>query len=184
MKVQPVPGRTWKEIDNDSKKFLKDFSPSLLEELSSFPVVDFIEFRLDMIGYEMELAELPFGKEAETDFEEKLIRLSEITYNGIHENNGRNRFTVIHEVGHAILHDSHFRQILRKEKPNTKLYRKNIKPYEDPECQANVFAACVLMPTNHIKKLAKDNVCIQDICEIFKVSYTAVENRLNGLHRF
>ena len=183
-RVQPVPGMSWKAVDNIVTKFLEKFYPNLLEEPNELPVQDFLEFHLNKIGYDYEVADLPYGKEAETDFENKVIRISTSTYDALCRNDGRARFTVMHEVGHAILHHKYFRGILRKENPNIRLNRSKIPPYRDPECQANVFASSVLMPTKFIKEMKRRGTDALEISDIFAVSHSTAAYRIDNLHKF
>jgi hypothetical protein len=183
-RVQPVPGMPWKSIDVIVTRFIDNFYPELLNNPGEFPVQEFLELKLSKIGYDYEIAELPHGKEAETDFQEKVIRISVSTYEALCRNEGRARFTVMHEIGHAILHDKYFRGIIRKERPNIILNRKKIPAYKDPECQANVFASSALMPTKFIKGMCLRGTDEYEIAAMFAVSYSTALYRIKNLDKF
>ena len=63
----------------------------------------------------------------------KKIIVRESVYYGACDGNERDRFTIAHEVGHYLMHS---KQSLRLARSSRK-----IKTYEDPEWQANTFAA-------------------------------------------
>ena len=104
-RVQPVPPTSWKKIDEVVTRFITRFYPELLNTPGPFPVQEFLELRLSKIGYDYEVVDMPTGKEAETNFKDKIIRISSVTYEALCRNDGRARFTVMHEIGHVILHD-------------------------------------------------------------------------------
>jgi hypothetical protein len=85
----------------------------------------------------------------------------------------RSRFTVMHELGHALL--GHERTINRQ-KPEHET-----KIYEDSEWQANQFAAEILMPLDVIKKYSLNSAL--DIQTHFNVSFLAANNRVNQLNK-
>jgi len=95
--------------------------------------------------------------------DECFIWLRDDVYEGACAGNGRDRFTVIHEVGHLLLHTSD-RIMLRRGlgKPKT---------YCDPEWQANCFAGEFLMPP----ELVRACTCAADVSQVFGTSYQAAE---------
>lgn len=82
--------------------------------------------------------------------------------------NARHRFTIAHEIGHLLLHR------------NVKLARTDRarKIYEDPEWQANVFAAEFLAPTHLIGEMS-----VTEISLAFGISRQAATNRYNSIQR-
>ena len=124
----------------------------------SVKIVQLFESFLPVIGFDYEIVEDKELKNnyAETDLNRDIIRVRESVYNGATEGNYRDRFTIAHEIGHAILHKN--RTFLCRE-------NENLKPYEDPEWQANTFAGELLVPNNMIL-----NKSIQEISETYKVS--------------
>ncbi len=73
-------------------------------------------------------------KHGEADPADMRISLREDVYDGMVAGNGRDRFTVLHEIGHLFLHQSD-RIVLNRQTSHEKL-----KAYKDPEWQADFFA--------------------------------------------
>lgn len=96
------------------------------------------------------------------------------------------RFTVAHEVGHDVFHDDYMDQ------NNPHLFHKNLNPKEKDrlEIQANLFAACLLMPQNmfirayhEIYEEEFNDYFIQErLSERFAVSRQAIEYRMEALN--
>lgn len=94
--------------------------------------------------------ELTMGGDEGLTFPEKnLIQIREDVYDGAVEGVGRHRFTMAHELGHLFLHRGSVSFARSK---------LDIKPFEDPEWQANCFAGeflvskelCMEMPIPRI----------------------------------
>jgi Zn-dependent peptidase ImmA (M78 family) len=91
----------------------------------------------------------------------------------------RQRFTCAHELGHAVLHHKDYldRQIAFRNDGN----------YDIEEKEANIFAACLLMPGDYLKDLyctIKDATTIDKIAklaEYFEVSTQAMFYRLKNM---
>lgn len=100
-----------------------------------FPILHFVEY----VFYEC------FDVVTDSEFSEELqgltyplsytIQLKESVYNGLLKDNPQDRFTLAHELGHLLMHDSY---IKTNEILNTK---------EDPEWQADTFAKELLAPS-------------------------------------
>lgn len=71
------------------------------------------------------------------DPQEKTLALREDVYAGLLNNHGRDRFTAMHEVGHAVLHRVTLNRVSGEGV---------VSAFRDPEWQANTFAAAALMP--------------------------------------
>lgn len=86
----------------------------------------------------------------------------------------RQRFTVAHELGHAVLgHGSSPRE-------NSKKYDKN--NYQLKEFQANEFAGELLIPTESLNYYINNtNSHFSDLCSIFLVSDNAMTVKLRRL---
>lgn len=78
--------------------------------------------------------------------EEHTIIIRESVYLGARYGNGRDRFTIMHEIAHYMLHDKTSITFARGPE--------EIKIYEDPEWQADAFAGEFLMPYDLIKNLS------------------------------
>ncbi len=94
----------------------------------------------------------------------------------------RRRFTVAHEIGHALLH--------LKDVPNgsytdsrTQLFRlANVTPLSDPaETNANQFAAALLMPDEWVRLAHQRTRNVADLAREFNVSVDAMTFRIKNL---
>jgi len=91
----------------------------------------------------------------------------------------RKRFTIAHEIAHAILH------------PNTTSamhidYRQALKNYTNEseltrEIQANMLAAALLMPVRLVRNAWDRLKDVDDVADLFKVSKRAAAIRLESL---
>ena len=84
----------------------------------------------------------------------------------------RQCFTVAHELGHYFLHRNVNSDILYREKSNSD---------SDIEKEANEFAAELLMPESAIRAYWPIADSIQNLANIFGVSYLAMKTRLQYL---
>jgi len=137
-----------------------------------FPVMPFLERVLDN---ELGLVELQIYEDADCEGAEGLtclngtrIVLPQSVYVGASEGSPRDRFTVAHELGHFFLHT----QVSLARTPHSG----RVRPFENPEVQANRFAAELLMPF----RLFRDHEDVESVCERFGVSASAATNRLKG----
>lgn len=97
-----------------------------------------------------------------------IMRIREDVYYGACNGNGRDRFTIAHEVGHYLLHNNDSISLARN--------KGEIVPYEDPEWQANAFAGELLIPAKLVKGLS-----YQEISEKCGVSYEAAKYQLSKI---
>lgn len=83
----------------------------------------------------------------------------------------RQRFTVAHELGHALLHNEgvHERSDVR------------LTSYRKHEVEANKFAAALLMPSDHVSVAVDLGKNLEELAELFGVSQTAMRIRLETL---
>ena len=134
-----------------------------------FDVISFIENTCyELTGLIMEVVEDNGNELAKNEYakyipSENCIKVRQSVYNGAVNGNGKDRFTLAHELGHSLMH----REMA--------LYRSDKMPkkYEDPEWQANEFAANVLCPMNEI-----DNMNLYDISDDYGVSLEVAQNQL------
>ena len=101
--------------------------------------------------------------------EDKIYLLDE-TYDQATEDIPRDRFTLAHELGHSILHGECYIDQYPTKCKN--------KIYEEPEWQADQFAACILAPKDMIVKHCKT---ISDIETTFGVSYSCAKKRYDDI---
>ncbi len=125
-----------------------------LESSLEFPVLYFLEHILIEIldNFEFEVVddpELDCEALAYPDNNKILVRHS--VYDGAYNGNPRDLFTIAHEIGHLFMHRGSVISFARGNK-------RKIKPYEDPEWQANTFAGELLAPPDLIKNLSKEEI--------------------------
>ena len=137
-----------------------------LENSLEFPILFFLEHILVEIldNFEFEVvddAELGCEALAYPDRNKILVRQS--IYDRAYNGNPRDLFTIAHEIGHLFLHQETSISFARGK--STK-----IKPYENPEWQANTFAGELLAPPNLIR-----NLSIEEVMQKCKVSRQTAE---------
>lgn len=118
------------------------------KETKQFPIVKFLELIMPKI---VENFHIYIADENEMGnvhglacVEEDCIKIRKDVYEGAIEGNGRDRFTLAHELGHYLMHDKKHVKLARIEAG------KSIEAFRNPEWQANTFAAELLMPINLI----------------------------------
>jgi len=140
-----------------------------LNENKAFPIMRFFEYVLPEIVPGFEWYVVPDdqmdGCDGRTVPEKNQIFLKQSVYDGACANNHRDRFTVAHEIGHLLLHSDDFVSLART--------NKKIQAYEDPEWQANTFAAELLIPISQIKDLSPKEISLK-----YKVSVSAATIQL------
>jgi Zn-dependent peptidase ImmA (M78 family) len=127
--------------------------------------------------------ELSDGVEGMT-FPDGRVILSEETYRGAHDGLGRPRFTVVHECYHGIRHREQIRRALIDSGELVLCRRQIVKPFRDPEWQANAFSGALLMPAPMVRMLAAKqsrSLLPATMREEFGVSTQAAEVRLQVL---
>ena len=164
-----------------SRKQIKAFTKYIrdlcgMTDCLYFPVLEFFENILpnliDDFTYEVvEYSEMP-DKEGETTPSRNKIKIREDVYEKAVLGDGRSRFTILHEVGHLLMHDND-RVALCRKSANAPL-----KAYEDPEWQADAFAGELLMAEYLIKDMSIKEI---EIC--CGTSHAAAECQYNQIRR-
>lgn len=135
------------------------------------PVVELLDVLSEIFpdfSYEVvEDDELPIGTHAETDIRTGHITIRESVYEGACDNQGRDRMTLAHEIGHFLL-----LRFYRFSLQRNFTYRK-VKAYEGPEWQANCFAGEFLVPYH-----LAGSMTAEEIAEACGVSYEAAAYQL------
>jgi hypothetical protein len=124
-----------KNIHLDVVRFLEHIIPDMYPDVS----IDFIE------KFEGEK-----GKCGEYDFLENTIRIPEGRYIKAQQGDGRARYDIAHECSHKILITPRSLTLCR--------FERNLKPFEDPEWQADCLAGELLMPYDLIKGMSVEEV--------------------------
>lgn len=123
-----------------------------------------------LLGFEVVPDEELKNCYAEYRLTSNTLVVRESVYDGACHGNGRDRFTLAHELGHSLLHRDAVNSFARNED--------KIPPYEDPEWQANTFASMLLIPRNEISGLTVD-----DVAQRYEVSRQAAEIALRQTRR-
>ena len=146
-----------------------------LDKTPKFPVVEFLEIVLPIMDSKFEyhiISKDEMGTlHGLTCPEEHCIKIREDVYDRACLGYGRDRFTIAREIGHYLMHGIENITLARLGN------NKKVQAYEDPEWQANTFAAELLMPLNLINT---NNAT--EISEKFGVSYSAAAIRVKKIN--
>lgn len=141
-----------------------------------FPIVEFLELIMPQIVKGFHIC--VFDKNQMGNIhglacpEDNCINIREDVYEGAIKDNGRDRFTLAHELGHFLMHNKNHVKLARIENGQ------KCEIYRDPEWQANTFAAELLMPNN----LMDTDNCFQ-IANDFGVSLSAAQIRVKKIYK-
>lgn len=159
-----VPAKSKKQIDTITQ-FIRAANPHWVNEHGAIDILALLEFGYQkyhiLPDNEMKGVlglTLPTGD----------ILLRQSVYDGACDGNGRDRFTIAHEIGHGVLHKEHI-GLARPVGSSTKIYC-------NAEWQANEFAGRLLLPDSYIE--LHPNASAGDIAELFGVSYECAQTRI------
>jgi hypothetical protein len=188
VKIPSVSPRSRASIEAVAGRFLADYVPECLASPRPTPTVKIFDQVLPLIGFVAHVGELAPGLEGITDCVEREITLPPHVYRGMELGNGRCRFVGGHEFGHALLHVDELgaRAGLKYANGCDVLLarRSDIKAYKNPEWQADVFAAAVLMPESMVRLVVRDvprDRMVAAVMKTFAVSRPAAQYRLERL---
>lgn len=119
--------------------------------------------------------EIKFGKFTDSGVDGAFIRKDRIIYINSSIPYKRQAFTISHELGHYLLHEG---------KEQETFYRRDMFKFDDDKTQeqeANWFAASLLMPNQLVNHYCKIFNTVQEIADVFMVSYSAAYWRLKHL---
>ncbi len=143
--VQVAQPKTRYQIRKYTYQLRKDLG---LLQIESFPIMQVLEHVLPVIypGFYVEPVEDSElqGRMAETVPEQGLIRVKESVYQAACAENAWARMIMAHELGHFLLHNSQNTAYAYMEKGS------RLPPDVDPERQADIFAAELLIPLHLI----------------------------------
>lgn len=146
-----------------------------LEDVLRIPVCGFFEYIMERLfpGFEWEIVdEYEMTEEGLTLSADNTILIRQDVYIKACNGDGRARFTIMHEVGHFFLHGPQ-RVALCRLSPGEKL-----RSYEDPEWQADNFAAEFLMDFDLVQGMD-----FQEISSECGVTYGASQTRVGILQK-
>lgn len=180
--VPKVPPKRGVEIDEIARQALYKAFSHPQNALQPFAFINFFEQGgLTRLGLNYGVSALPYGEEGTFDPAENCIILSESTYEALMDDVPRARFTLAHEMGHAILHGAFLRVALEGRTPQRKFKRTSLPAYLDPEWQANRFAGGFLMPTSAVRRCIKEGMTDAKIAQYFRVSLDAARTRISKI---
>jgi len=130
------------------------------------------------LGFTCDVQPLPPPVEAIMDPLTKRVIFDTDTYDNMMDDLHRGRFGGSHEIGHVVLHADSLQEKILDGKAIIRLNRGEFPAYLDPEWQANRFAAGILMPRNHVKRLISEGAKTNDLVRIFNVSLEAASIRI------
>ncbi len=147
-----------------------------LENTLYFPVAEFLELMLPKLVEDFNVEVIDCSemqdKEGETIPSLNTIRIREDVYDKAIAGDGRARFTILHEIGHLLLHDNDRVALCRVSSDSA------IKAYENPEWQADAFAGEMLMAEHMIR-----NMSIEEIAWKCGASYAAASCQYNQIRK-
>lgn len=156
-----------KDIRDLARRFRKQFK---LEGVFKFPIVQFIEWVLPVVGFDYDIISEKEMKNVYglTDTQEGMMRIRQDVYEGAIAGEPRDRFTLCHELGHFLLHSP----------DRVGFARGKVPKYMDPEWQADAFAGELMAPYDLVK-----NMSVDEIAEWCGMSHTAAMVQYNFYHR-
>lgn len=172
-----------KHIETIAVEVLRQFQPDCLKTPTPVDLEFLLEFVLPANGYYPDIVDLGPSIEGLTDPKSRTVCLSPDVYDDMGNGDGRARFTVAHEIGHVILHAHEIRETMVNRGKDGLARRSDIKPYEDPEWQANAFAGSLLMPESAVREIVSRNTrkAVSAVANILRVSRAAADIRLRNL---
>lgn len=148
---------------NDIRHFVRWLKKAVgLEDLLYFPIVQFLENILPILIPDFQLEIVPThemgSNHGQTYPSKHLIRIREDVYLRAIAGYGRDRLTLAHEIGHLLMHREDAIALCRLS-PNERL-----KPYENPEWQADAFGGELLASSYLIQGMSYEEV--QERCGV------------------
>ena len=161
----------------DIRRYVRDLKRSVgLENVLYFPILQFVENVLPLIIPDFQFEVVPEiemgGKHGETYPSKNLMRIREDIYLRAAAGEGRDRFTIAHEVGHLFMHEDDSIALCRLAPDE------HLKPFEDPEWQADAFGGELLASSYLIQGMSE--IQVQMKCG---VSSSAAHVQLSTLRR-
>lgn len=144
-----VAGRTRKQI----RKVAESWWGAFKLPIEQFPIVQVVDVGLskhfgDRYTFAVLEREQMTNSHGLTDPDQLIMLIRRDVYDGACRGQGRDRFTLAHELGHLILHGGG--RYLERADPRAP--PPTHKKWEDSEWQADTFASELLMPITVVKK--------------------------------
>jgi len=141
-----VPHFTYNDVNEYAENFLKQYHPSL--ELP-IPIEWIIENGLNIHIYPFPELYRIFGQSGFLSHDRKVIYIDEYQYNNFIE---KYRFTLAHEVGHFILHESLYKDLSFNSVEEYIQFLKSIPQIYWFETHGDWFAGQILVPTPKLEE--------------------------------
>ena len=187
-KIPVVSPRSAAQIEALALSLLQELSPESLNKPSAIPACELFDYLIpNKFGFKSGVQKMAKGLEGYTDVAARTVFLSSNVYEELEFNDGRARFSAMHESGHVVLHGMERNLSVSTSGGGMLLARKTeIPAYQNPEWQANQFASSILLPAPMVRQLAmmsglRNELLIKQTMETFKVSYSAAKFRLEKL---
>jgi hypothetical protein len=189
--VLRMPPISKNRIIQIAEQVLSEIAPEMLEAPRPLPVLRLIDYSLPKLKVfitPVAAGELPYEEaltlpdDAGGGAVDVLIRTDgwhSILRGGRAGN--RARATVMHELGHVVLHVPHVRKMTALMTPEMALARhqvprEQLEPFRDPEWQAWTFAMCIGMPPSMVRTMR--NPSPASVARTFEVSEQFAANYL------
>lgn len=169
-KASPMSRQKIREITKKLRELFK------IDNSVEFPIVKNMEYLfsgLDENDYTLLVCEKnEMGDNyAVTIPSEKIIKIREDVYKKACEGNPRHLFTMSHEFGHVVFHSNTTIALARGDE--------QVKPFEDPEWQANTFAAELMAPADVICGMT-----VEEIMNRYQCSYEVANIQLQQSKKY
>ncbi|MBY0314421.1 MAG: ImmA/IrrE family metallo-endopeptidase [Bdellovibrionales bacterium] len=181
--VPVVRGMSHAQIEKEASEFLQLVAPECLSDPRPTPMLEIFENKMDLLGFRVVVGKNVKGLGGVTDVTNRFIEIPLATYNQLEKGVPRARFTIAHECGHAKIHGKQAQMGTFASSENIQFARRSeLRPFEDPEWQADTFAAAVLMPWQTMRMLyERGEMNVQTVMSVFQVSQAAASRRVMRL---
>lgn len=182
-KVNPL---SYRDIEYETIGFLKTHYPKVLVIPQPTPILEIFDVVLpdeyDVMAGVVEALPAPLEGVTYRQGDQVFIDIPESTYTSASNGDGRSRFTLAHEIGHAVLHSDQIHEAMVSGNFSGLYRTEQISSERNPEIQANRFAATILMPESTMLVALKRYGCnMTALQRLFKVSYSALKFRLQNM---
>ncbi len=180
----------WSPIEKVARRLIAEHYPHLLEAPGPFPVREFLETELyESYGVDFWIVDdLPRGMQGVTvrdeDAQFSAVMLPRQVHQQLCADDPEARFTAAHEIGHALLHGAPGAQLEPGCIPCAGSSVSVGAGAGGLECQADLFAASLLMPSEGVRIFVRsDGEDAGQLARQFGVSQVAAVMRLRQLER-
>lgn len=166
--VTHPPKWNYSQIKGVTQSVLQDMHPDLAIPI---PIEEIVEIKMEIkLNVKLSLKErLDIDGFIHTNFKE--ITLDNDTFNNFEQ---RTRFTIAHELGHIILHKKIYEQFNIESEEDYVKFQQRVSGDDHYwlEKQANMFAGCILVPTEPLKKAIEEEMKLHNVPHDYQVDYS------------